>query len=69
MRVSGVDPNHITFMTLLSACADFPSRSLCFGKSVHGYVRKLGLDRNNIKVGTAVVDMYSKCGLVDLAKF
>ncbi|KAI7990929.1 Pentatricopeptide repeat-containing protein [Camellia lanceoleosa] len=68
MRVSGVDPNHITFMTLLSACADFPSRSLCFGKSVHGYVRKLGLDRNNVKVGTAVVDMYSKCGLVDLAR-
>ncbi|KAL6976463.1 hypothetical protein U1Q18_025251 [Sarracenia purpurea var. burkii] len=68
MRDSGVEPNHITFITLLSACADFPARSLWFGKSVHAYVRKLGLDTIDVKVGTAIVDLYSKCGCVGLAR-
>ncbi|XAR59635.1 hypothetical protein NMG60_11015543 [Bertholletia excelsa] len=68
MRIAGVEPNHITFISLLSACADFPLHSFCFGKSVHAYVRKLGLDRNNVKVGTAIVDLYSKCGRVGLAR-
>ncbi|XP_057466544.1 pentatricopeptide repeat-containing protein At1g05750, chloroplastic [Actinidia eriantha] len=68
MRVAGVEPNHITFMCLLSACADFPLTGLCFGMAVHGYVRKLGLDTKNVKVGTAIVDLYSKCGCVDLAR-
>ncbi|KAA8544340.1 hypothetical protein F0562_022392 [Nyssa sinensis] len=68
MRIAGVEPNHITFVTLLSGCADFPSQTFCFGASIHAYVRKLGLDTNNVKVGTAVVDMYSKCGHVDLAR-
>ncbi|KAK2969128.1 hypothetical protein RJ640_017243 [Escallonia rubra] len=68
MRLAGVEPNHITFVTLLSGCAHFPSRALHFGASLHALVRKLGFDTNNVKVGTAVVDMYSKCGCVDLAR-
>ncbi|GFZ13088.1 pentatricopeptide repeat (PPR-like) superfamily protein [Actinidia rufa] len=39
MRVAGLEPNQITFICLLSACADFPLPSLSFGMSVHGYVR------------------------------
>ncbi|XP_052198587.1 pentatricopeptide repeat-containing protein At1g05750, chloroplastic [Diospyros lotus] len=68
MRVSGVEPNYVTFVSLLSACAEFPLLTLCFGASLHAYVRKLGLDTTNVKVGTAVVDMYSKSGRVDLAR-
>lgn len=68
MRTAGVKPNHITFVTLLSGCADFPSQSLYFGASIHTLVRKLGFDTNNVKVGTAIVDMYSKCGRVTLAR-
>ncbi|PON51812.1 Tetratricopeptide-like helical domain containing protein [Parasponia andersonii] len=68
MRVAGLEPNHITFITLLSGCADFPSESLKFGASIHGYARKLGLDTSHVMVGTAILDMYAKCGLVGFAR-
>ncbi|KAJ7948055.1 putative Pentatricopeptide repeat-containing protein [Quillaja saponaria] len=68
MRLAGVEPNHITFITLLSGCADFPLQVAFFGASIHGYTRKLGLDTRNVMVGTAIVDMYAKCGQVDLAR-
>ncbi|KAG5566489.1 hypothetical protein RHGRI_002147 [Rhododendron griersonianum] len=68
LRIAGIEPNYITFITLLSACARFPTDSLCFGMSLHAYARKLGLDTTNVKVGSAVVDFYSKCGCVDLAR-
>ncbi|KAK9734616.1 hypothetical protein RND81_04G152100 [Saponaria officinalis] len=65
MRIAGIDPNHITFITILSGCAHFPEKGSLIGGSVHGYVKKLGLDKGNVKLGTVIVDMYSKCGLVD----
>ncbi|KAM7522530.1 hypothetical protein LguiA_012432 [Lonicera macranthoides] len=68
MRISGVEPNNVTFVTLLSGCAHFPSKSLDFGAAIHAFVRKLGFDVNDVKVGTAVVDMYCKCGRVDIAR-
>ncbi|KAM6576323.1 hypothetical protein CsatB_028160 [Cannabis sativa] len=68
MRLAGVEPNHITFITLFSGCAHFPRKSLSFGTSVHGYACKLGLDSGHVMVGTAIVDMYAKCGLVDFAR-
>ncbi|KAJ4953937.1 hypothetical protein NE237_030769 [Protea cynaroides] len=68
MRINGAEPNHITFVTLLSACADFPFKTLRFGASIHAYVRKLGLDWNNVMLGTALVDLYSKGARVDLAR-
>lgn len=68
MREAGVEPNHITFITILSACADYPSRSISFGASIHAYTRKLGWDVNDVMVGTAVIDMYAKCGRVYLAR-
>ncbi|CAI9105504.1 OLC1v1004435C1 [Oldenlandia corymbosa var. corymbosa] len=69
MRLSGVEPNHITFLPLLSGCAHFPSQSaLSFGSALHGYIRKLGLDTANVKVGSAVIDMYSKFGQMGLAR-
>ncbi|KAJ7981229.1 Pentatricopeptide repeat [Quillaja saponaria] len=68
MRLAGVEPNHITFITLLSGCADFPLEIASFGASIHGYTRKLDLDVNNVMVGTAIVDMYAKCGQVGLAR-
>ncbi|CAH9134487.1 unnamed protein product [Cuscuta epithymum] len=67
MRLSGVEPNHATFLTLLSCCAHYPSQFPHFGASVHAYARKLGLDTQNIKVGTALVSMYSKFGELGFA--
>ncbi|KAL3833289.1 hypothetical protein ACJIZ3_008025 [Penstemon smallii] len=68
MRLSEIEPNHITFVTILSGCAHFPSQGILIGPSVHGYARKLGLDINNVMVGTAVIDMYSKFGKMELAR-
>ncbi|KAI3941722.1 hypothetical protein MKX01_014476 [Papaver californicum] len=69
MRIAGTEPNHITFINLLSACADFPSdKTLYFGASVHYYLYKLGMIKDNVMLGTAILDMYSKCRHVDLAR-
>lgn len=62
MRCSGVEPNDIIFVTFLSGFAHFPVQGLSFGAVFHGYILKLGLDRQNVKVGTALIDMYSKFG-------
>ncbi|CAL1367365.1 unnamed protein product [Linum trigynum] len=35
-----------------------------FGPMIHSCVRKLGLDRHHLMVGTALVKMYGKCGEV-----
>ncbi|XP_073144727.1 pentatricopeptide repeat-containing protein At1g05750, chloroplastic [Henckelia pumila] len=68
MRSSGVEPNHITFVTLLSGCANFPSQGLYLGPAVHGYSRKLGLDVNDVMVGTALIGMYSKFGKLGISR-
>lgn len=65
--MAGVEPNHVTFITLLSCCAQFPSQAFTFGACLHALVRKLGMDTCNVKVGTVIVDMYCKFGRVDLA--
>ncbi|PQQ13268.1 pentatricopeptide repeat-containing protein [Prunus yedoensis var. nudiflora] len=68
MRRAGIEPNHITFVTLFSGCAHFPLKGGLFGASLHAYARKLGLDTNNVMVGTAVIDMYAKCGGLDFSR-
>lgn len=68
MRLAGVEPNHITLVTLLSGCANYTLDDLCFGASVHAYARKLGLDVEDVMVGTAIVDMYAKCGRMGFAR-
>ncbi|KAK6163638.1 hypothetical protein DH2020_000502 [Rehmannia glutinosa] len=45
MRTSGVEPNHVTFVTLLSGCAHFPSQGLLLGPSAHG----LSFDHMGVK--------------------
>ncbi|XP_061349332.1 pentatricopeptide repeat-containing protein At1g05750, chloroplastic-like [Gastrolobium bilobum] len=69
MREAGVEPNHITLITLLSACAHCRSPiSISFGAAIHAHARKLGLDMNDVMLGTALIDMYAKCGRVDSAR-
>ncbi|KAM7252776.1 hypothetical protein ACFE04_029604 [Oxalis oulophora] len=68
MRLSCATPNHITFITLLSGCVDSPSIGKLFGPLLHAYVHKLGLDTNDVMVGTAIVDMYAKCGFIEFAR-
>ncbi|ONK73865.1 uncharacterized protein A4U43_C03F370 [Asparagus officinalis] len=55
-------PNGFTFSSLLSACA--VSGLFEMGRAIHGWVLKCNV-KNDIFVGTGVVDLYAKCGHMD----
>ncbi|KAF7152863.1 hypothetical protein RHSIM_Rhsim01G0120200 [Rhododendron simsii] len=59
MKVDGVHPDKITLVGMLSASASIGA--LDFGKSIDAYASERGFQRD-IYVGTALVDMYAKCG-------
>ncbi|XP_068651274.1 pentatricopeptide repeat-containing protein At5g66520-like [Aristolochia californica] len=60
----GVLPDGITLASVLSACATLGA--LDQGKWVHRYLKRRGLEFD-VVIGTALVDMYGKCGCVDQA--
>lgn len=57
-------PNEITAMAALSACAQTGDLSL--GNWIHAYIDKSKLD-HSIGLLNSLVDMYSKCGKMELA--
>ncbi|KAF7813286.1 pentatricopeptide repeat-containing protein [Senna tora] len=59
-----VKPDKITMASVLSACAQLGS--IDHGKWVHSYLRRSGLECD-VVIGTALVNMYGKCGLADRA--
>ncbi|KAJ8899561.1 hypothetical protein K2173_018535 [Erythroxylum novogranatense] len=65
MIEQGVFPDKIAMVTIVNACAKFGA--LNKAKLVHDYVRanKFPLD---VILGTAMIDMYAKCGSVGLAR-
>ncbi|GFP88733.1 pentatricopeptide repeat-containing protein at2g20540 [Phtheirospermum japonicum] len=65
MQMSGVKPNEASFVSVLCACANLGSLEI--GKWVHRYVEKVKMVVG-VKLGTALIDMYSKCGYLDLAE-
>ncbi|XP_010258369.1 PREDICTED: putative pentatricopeptide repeat-containing protein At3g05240 [Nelumbo nucifera] len=65
MRGGDLEGDGITLISLLSGCAQ--SRDLDMGKWVHAYLKIRGL-AITIPVGTALINMYSKCGLIDFAR-
>ncbi|CAM8919288.1 unnamed protein product [Rhodiola kirilowii] len=54
------EPTVVTLASVLSACSAL--RALSFGKQVHALTVKMRLVLDTM-VGTALVDMYSKCGV------
>lgn len=60
----GVRCNAVTLSAVLLACAH--GGAIQTGKCIHNQVVRMGLE-DNVYVGTAVVDMYSKCGKVQMA--
>ncbi|XP_058079705.1 pentatricopeptide repeat-containing protein At1g08070, chloroplastic-like [Magnolia sinica] len=64
-----VKPNHVTMVSVLSACAQVGDLDL--GRWVHEYMkvkgRKAILESNSI-LATAFIDMYSKCGSLERAR-
>ncbi|CAD6339387.1 unnamed protein product [Miscanthus lutarioriparius] len=60
-----VMPNNITLMTLLPGCAMLAAPAM--GKEIHGYAVRHALD-SDVAVGSALVDMYAKCGCLALSR-
>ena len=59
-----VKPDKITLTSVLSACAQLGA--IDHGKWVHGYLRRGGIECD-VVIGTALVNMYGKCGHVQQA--
>ncbi|KAK8480914.1 hypothetical protein V6N13_104550 [Hibiscus sabdariffa] len=65
VRDNNVSYNIITLSSVLLACAH--SGALQAGKCIHDQVIKMDLE-NNVIVGTCIIDMYCKCGRVEMAR-
>eukprot|EP01018_Ginkgo_biloba_P020180 Gb_23075 [translate_table: standard] len=65
MRRSGIRPNEFTFVCVLPACANLAA--LEHGKAIHQDIISSGF-QSNVFVGSALVDMYVKCGSVENAR-
>ncbi|KAG1359178.1 pentatricopeptide repeat-containing protein [Cocos nucifera] len=67
MQLSGNEsakPDKVTVASVVSACASLGA--LDQGKWVHGYLKRHGLEFD-VVIGTALIDMYGKCGCVERA--
>ena len=65
MRQGNVQADKITYLNILKACAS--PLSLKWGREVHVLIRRDGLD-SDIRVGTALIQMYAKCGSIEEAR-
>jgi pentatricopeptide repeat protein len=65
MQLADIKPNAITMVSVLSACAHLAD--LQQGKWIHDYIIRSGFELN-ISVETALMDMYAKCGRIELAR-
>lgn len=64
MQIVGVRPNHAGIVGGLSACGSLGA--LDQGRWIHAYAERNGMGLDTV-LGTALVDMYSKCGCVETA--
>lgn len=59
MRGFGFEPDEMTLVSVLGACGDLGDLSL--GRRVEGFVVETKMELNSY-VGSALIDMYGKCG-------
>ena len=65
LRRGEMRPNEVSLSGVLSACSQ--SGAFEFGKALHGFVDKAGFSWI-VSVNNALIDMYSRCGDVSLAR-
>ncbi|KAJ7541471.1 hypothetical protein O6H91_10G061300 [Diphasiastrum complanatum] len=65
MKEEDVQPDHVTFVVLVKACASIAA--LEEGMQLHSEIIKSGFD-SNVIVSSALVDMYAKCGCIEDAR-
>ncbi|KAI5062635.1 hypothetical protein GOP47_0023174 [Adiantum capillus-veneris] len=66
MQEQSVLPDAITFLCTLKACGSIGTVDK--GRLIHAEIEKQGLLQNDGILGTALVDMYAKCGFLGKAK-
>lgn len=62
MRIEDIGLDRVSFSCLLSACKD-----LCLGRMLHAHVKVTGQE-GDVSVGTALINMYAKCGTLESAR-
>ncbi|KAH7364945.1 hypothetical protein KP509_18G000400 [Ceratopteris richardii] len=62
----GTRPNGITFSNVLKTCAILGD--IGKGEQIHKEIVRLGLPQNDLVLGTALLDMYAKCGALPQAR-
>ncbi|RVX21290.1 putative pentatricopeptide repeat-containing protein [Vitis vinifera] len=60
-----VEPDYITFLSLISACVQLSSLNL--SNSVMAYVIQKGFDKH-IVISNALIDLFARCGNISIAK-
>ncbi|KAF4376624.1 hypothetical protein F8388_025495 [Cannabis sativa] len=65
MRASSVQSNRVSILSVLLACGNLGA--LRKGEWLHSYVIQTGFEYD-VLVATAVMDMYTKCGSLELAR-
>ncbi|GLJ23736.1 hypothetical protein SUGI_0450010 [Cryptomeria japonica] len=64
MQMEGLKPTRVTMPSVLKALADLAAMQQA--KAIHGYVIQRGFD-SDVVVGTGLIDLYAKCGSVEIA--
>lgn len=64
MPSEGIQPNEFTFPCILKVCRD--NRAIEEGQLVHNQIVCLGLEAHAV-IGNTLIDMYTKCGSLDMA--
>ena len=65
MRQEDLHPDELAYLSILKACSK--SSSLNWVKQVHADIRHAGFE-SGLRVGTALVHMFGKCGSLDDAR-
>ncbi|KAF2324915.1 hypothetical protein GH714_021238 [Hevea brasiliensis] len=64
-KEKGLMPNEVTIASILPACANLGALEV--GERIQAYARKYGFLRN-LYVSNALLEMYARCGKIDVAK-
>ncbi|KAL6640696.1 hypothetical protein ACP70R_021819 [Stipagrostis hirtigluma subsp. patula] len=65
MQENGIEPTELTIVSTLGACAEMVDIEI--GRRIHKYLESKGITADGY-VGNALVDMYAKCGRLELAR-
>lgn len=66
MLISKMKPKHVTFSSIMPACAHLTTLHL--GKQLHGCIIRSRFD-DNVFIASSLVDMYAKCGNISIARW